>query len=122
MARDAVTLTSLSLNGSVVQPAGTAITPANGASIDVGGDARGVIIRVANTAASALNVTFQSGNKPPAELASLGDLVEQIAATSGVEYFVLEGGRFIQADGTIWADFDTGMTGTIMAFRLPQGG
>lgn len=122
MPRDAVAITSLALNGSVDQPAGTAINVTNGASIAVGGDASGVIVRVANTAASALNVTFKAGSKPPAELASRGDLVEQIAATSGVEYFVLEGGRFAQTDGAIWLDFQTGMTGTVMAFRLPQGG
>lgn len=122
MPRDAVAVTSLALNASVDQPAGTAINPTNGASIAVGGDASGVIVRINNTHATLAKIaTVKAGVKPPAELASRGDLAESIALT-GTEYLVLEGGRFVQADGTIWIDFEAAMTGTVMAFRLPQGG
>lgn len=121
MPRDAVAITSLTLNGAVDDPAGTAINATNGATIDAGGDTRGLLVVVTNTFAGAKVTTIQSGVKPPAEHASLGDLTESQAQNDRTT-FVLEGSRFIQADGSIWVDFETGMTGTIRALRLPQGG
>lgn len=119
MARDAVTVTTLGLNAGTLEPAGTAISVANGASVAAGGDTRGLLIRVAATTGG--DITIQSGSKPPAELASNGDLVQEVA-TNDERIFVVEGARFIQADGSIWIDFEAATAGTVWAYRLPQGG
>jgi len=121
MARDAVTITTVALNAETAEPAGTAVTPANGQSIAAGGDTRGLLIRLACTAAGGCTFTFQSGSKPPAETASAGDLAVTMA--NGDESWVaLEGARFVQSDGSIHIDNGGSDTGTVQAFRVAQGG
>lgn len=120
MARDAVSITTLTLNAGTDEPAGTAITPANGASIPAGGDTRKLLIRVTNTHTSPHTVTIRAGVNPPAFRKGLGDASVTLAATTGVAYLTVESARFVQADGSIWLDFDSGMTGKVMAFRLPD--
>lgn len=121
MARDAIAITSLVLNDGVAEPAGTTITPANGAYIDCGGDTQGLFLVVKNTAGAEYDTTIKAGDNPPALLAGQGDLVEPVAATSGVKFICLESARFVQSDGLIHVDFETSMTGKAMAYRLPQG-
>lgn len=122
MPRDAVAITALVLNDSVVAAAGTAINTTNGAEIDLAGyKGQHIIVEVTNTAGSAYDVTFKAGDNPPAFRAGLGDLVEEIAATTGDEFFVLETARFLQNDGCIYADFETSMTGKIKAYAMPAG-
>lgn len=121
MPRDAVAITNLTLDGAVDDPAGTAINATNGATIPAGGDTRGLLIVVTNTFAGAKVTTIKAGVNPPAHRRALGDLTESQAQNDRTT-FVLEGGRFIQDDGSIWVDFEAAMTGTIRALRLPQGG
>jgi hypothetical protein len=121
MARDSVAITQLTLNGGVAEPTGTTIAPANGAAIGVGGDTRKLLVRVTNTDGSDRAVTIKAGVNPPAFRQGLGDASVTVPATSGVRYLTVESARFAQADGAIWLDFATGMTGKIMAFRLPDG-
>jgi len=78
------------------------------------------VLRVANTAGSPLNVYVRKGDSPPALLAQ-GDYTEQIAATSGIEYLgPFTSGRFIQSDGSLEIDFETGFTGTIDVLEMPR--
>ncbi|MBM3494634.1 MAG: hypothetical protein FJX72_10030 [Armatimonadetes bacterium] len=121
MARDSVAITQLSLSAGVAEPAGTTIAPANGATIPAGGDTRKLVIRVTNTHGSDHPVTVKAGSGGPAFRRGLGDQSVTVAATSGVQYLTVESARFVQSDGAIHLDFDTGMTGKVMAFRLPDG-
>ncbi|NUQ69707.1 MAG: hypothetical protein HUU17_02675 [Chthonomonadales bacterium] len=121
MARDSVTVTALAASGGVAEPAGTTIAPANGATIPAGGSTRRLIIRVTNTHGADHAVVVKAGANPPAFRQGLGDLSITVPATSGVRYLTLESARFVQADGAIWLDFETGMTGKVMAFQLPDG-
>ncbi len=120
MARDSVAITQLTLNDGVAEPTGTTIAPANGAAIAAGGDMRKLLIRVTNTDGSDRAVTIKAGVSPPAFRAGLGDVSVTVPATSGVRYLTVESARFAQADGAVWLDFATGMTGKVMAFRLPD--
>ena len=120
MARDSVAITGLTLSGGVAEPGGTAIVPANGASIPAGGDTRKLVIRVTNTHGSDHTVTIRAGVNPPAFRQGIGDAEVTVAASTGVQYLTVESARFIQSDGSVHLDFDTGMTGKVMAFRLPD--
>lgn len=120
MARDAVAITTLAANGGADEPSGTAIAPANGATIAAQSDCRKLLVRITNTHGSDHPVTVKSGANPPAFRQGVGDLSVTVPATSGVRYLTLSSARFAQADGAIYLDFETGMTGKVMAFRLPD--
>lgn len=124
MPRTAVIPRALVANGSLNGAAGattidsTLVT--NGVVINSAEPER-ILIRVANTEGSTNTVTVQSGDNPPAHAAGQGDLVVTVAATSGVQFIgPLESGRFLQNDGTLEIDFETGMTGTIDVLLLPR--
>lgn len=121
MARDAVEINNLILNDGLAEAVGTTIVVANGAYVDCKGDTQGLWLVVKNTNGSERNVTIKAGDNPPALLAGQGDLVEPVAATSGVKLICLESARFVQSDGTIHIDFGASMAGTVQAYRLPQG-
>lgn len=118
MARDAVAITALSLNGGVARPAGTTISVANGAYADVGFNTDKLIVEVRNTAGAEYDLTIPAGNGPTSDL---GDLVVPVAATTGVQLICVESARFVQSTGYIHFDFETSMTGTIAVYRLPDG-
>ncbi len=119
MARDSVSLTALSANGGTAEPAGVDISPTNGAVIAAPGDCQRLLLRVTNTAGADKAVTIKAGVNPPAFRKDLGDLAVTVAATTGVQYIVVESARFVQADGTINVDFAAAMTGKITALKLP---
>jgi hypothetical protein len=119
MARDVVAITPLVLNDSVAVPAGTTISPTNGAVITPAGKGN-LVIHINNTTVSAKIVTISAGDNPPAFRGGLGDLAESIAASTEV-LFVLETARFMQNDGTILVDFAASMTGSIKVYRTPGG-
>lgn len=79
------------------------------------------IIRVTNTEGSTNVVTVKAGDSPPALAANLGDLAVTVAATTGAQYLgPFESGRFVQADGSMEIDFETGMTGLIDVLQMPR--
>lgn len=121
MARDAVTLTALTINGDVAESAGTAVNVSNGASVDVAGDTQGVVIVLKNTNGSDRVATIVAGTNPPAMLEGIGDLAVTVPATSGVKMVCLEGGRFVQSDGKIYINYAASFAGTAHAYRLPRG-
>lgn len=121
MARDAVTVTALSANALNTNPAGTAISPTNGAVINAVKAGDRVLVRVTNTNGTNRVVTFKAGVNPPAPRKGIGDLALTVPATTGDILVALETARFLQADGTINVDFGASMAGIISAVRLPKG-
>lgn len=80
-----------------------------------------LLLRVANTEGSTNTVTVKAGANPPALRAGGGDLVTTVAATSGVQFIgPLESDKYLQADGSLSIDFETGMTGSIDALYWPR--
>lgn len=120
MARDAVAITPMVLNDGIAPAAGTAINVTNGAEVAAGGNVQKLFIVVNNTAVSAKNVTIKAGAHPPALRAELGDLVVAVP-NAATRYICIESAQFAQADGKIHIDFESGTTGTVMAYRLPKG-
>lgn len=82
-----------------------------------------MVIRVTNTEGSTNTVTVKAGGTPsPALRSGQGDLVITVAATTGVEYIgPLESDKYLQTDGSISIDFETGMTGAIDVLYWPRG-
>lgn len=123
MPRTAISATALSFVDATTPVATTVDSTlvTNGVDLNPGGPLDDIIIRVANTAGSNLDITIQSGANPPAHAAGQGDLVEEVAATTGVELLgPFEGARFAQANGHLYVDFETGFTGTIEFYRVPR--
>ena len=120
MARDAVTVTDLVSGAGTTNPAGTTITPANGANIAGVKDSSRVVVRVTNTNGTNRVVTFKAGDNPPAVRKGLGDLAVTVPATTGDKLIVLESARFVKADGSIDVDFGASMAGVISAVRIPR--
>lgn len=119
MARDAVSVTTITKHTAVNTPAGVAISPTNGANVAAPTKSRKLFLRVTNTITNATKaVTIKAGVYPPAPLQSQGDLTLTVPQ-SGDIVVTLESGRFLQSDGTINVDFGAGMTGAISAFQLP---
>jgi hypothetical protein len=125
MARTAVTYRSLVKNGNLIATTGATTIDAtlvtNGVTIANAQPER-TLIRVANTEGSTNVLTVKAGASPPALLAGQGDVTVTVAATSGVQYFgPFDSARVLQADGSMWIDFETAMTGTIEALLWPAG-
>jgi hypothetical protein len=127
MARTNLPLSNLVANGSLTDPAGTAIDQANGMNVAIpttaipsGPHIDKLVLRVANTAGAGKNTIVRKGIDPPAFRQGLGDLTVQVPATTGVKWLgPFELARFVQADGSLNIDFESGATGTITAFMLP---
>lgn len=126
MARDDVTTTKLATGLEVVEPAGVAITAANGSRVlfgvvagsAAGGKSRRVLLRITNTSASPRVVTIPKGTQAQ----DAADIVTAaIAATTGVVYVVVAT-KHVQADGGIYVNFVAGHTGVVQAFEMPPGG
>lgn len=118
MADTAVHVTTLALNASTANPAGTAIVAANTHVITPTKPSSKVIVRLNNTFAGAKDFTILAGDNPPAQSAGQGDLVVNLAqdATSLV---VLESARFAQDNGTFRINVAASTTGFIEAIQLP---
>jgi hypothetical protein len=132
MARTAIAPRALVANGSLDSATGPTTIDAtlvsNGAIVNRVEPER-TVIRVTNTEGSTNTVTIKAGDKPPAEAAGQGDLVVTVAATSGARYIgPIESGRFLRRlddagvnqGGSIYLDFESGMTGTIDVLLLPR--
>lgn len=121
MARTAVPYSVITANGAINAPTGTVLNPGvgNGHTLN---DAvtEETVFRVTNTG-TAGDITILAGDNPPALASGLGNLVFEVAATTGHAFFgPFESGRFMQSDGTVLIDVETGMVGTITAFRVPR--
>ena len=123
MTRDLITPVIGVENGQIAEGAGTAINTTNGGNVVLPTGAVGntdrLVLRIDNTTVSAKNVTIRAGVYPPAFRSSMGDLVLQVAL-SAKAYFFIESARFIQADGSVNLDYESGMTGTVFALITPN--
>ena len=120
MARDTVTIQSLTLNGATIST-GTTINPTNGVVIPAGGLTRNLVIQFKNTNGTIGTVTVTPGVNPPSFRKDLGTLTYTVPATTGDRIAFLEAARFAQANGDIYLDFSANMAGTVFAYRLPDG-
>jgi hypothetical protein len=132
MARTVVVPRALVANGNLTGAAGA--TTIDAALVTAGVTVNAVepertLIRVTNTEASTNVVTVRAGDKPPAEAAGQGDLAVTVAASTGVQYIgPFESGRFLKRvddtglvkSGSLFIDFETGMTGAIDVLLLPR--
>ena len=118
MADTAITVTTLALNTSTAQPAGTAIVAANTHVITPTKPMSKVIVRLNNTFAGSKDFTILAGDNPPADAAGQGNLVIAIAQDATV-LVPLESSRFVQSNGTIRIDVAASTTGFISAIQLP---
>ena len=126
MARTNLPLTVLTQDGGAVAPSTTAVDVANGMNIAMassaipsGSNALGLVIVFNQTFAGAKNITIRAGANPPAFRKDKGDL--QVSANAQVAYVgPLDPARYMQADGSINIDFDSGTTGTVLALLLPH--
>jgi len=124
MARATVLTTSVAKNAATADAAGTALDATNHHALPAGAfPLDTVILRVTNTTASEKDITIKAGDKNPAQSNGQGDLVVAFAAgnvTPVVKFFTLESARFIQDDGTVHIDVESGMTGFVSAWRIPR--
>lgn len=117
MARTNLPINSVTAAGSVI--AGTAVDPTNDHVIAAGTPTDELLVMLGATYAGAKTYTFKKGVNPPSSLASEGDLV--VSCNNETKLVQLKPGRFVQADGTIQLDVETGATGTITVLKLPRG-
>ncbi len=132
MARTAITPRALVANGNLNGATGPVTIDAtlvsNGAIVNRVEPER-TIIRVTNTEGSTNVVTIKAGDYPPAMAQGQGDLAVTVAATTGVQFLgPFESGRFVKKlddagvnqGGSLYIDFESGMTGTIDVLQLPR--
>lgn len=132
MARTAITPRALVANGGLNGATGattidsTLVT--NGAVVN-GVEPERTIIRVTNTEGSTNVVTVKAGDYPPAMAQGQGDIAVTVAATTGVQFIgPFESGRVLKKlddasvnrGGSMYIDFETGMTGAIDVLLLPK--
>lgn len=123
MARTAVTITTLSGNTWGAQPTGDDLDPTNGHVITPTCPVNELVIEITHTTAGAKNVTVLAGDNPPANAKGKGNLVEAFGAgnvTPVVKRVVLDSSRFLQNDGTIEIDVESGATGKIRCFKVSR--
>jgi hypothetical protein len=119
MARDAVTVTSLSIDAGTARPTGTTVDVSNGATIAASGNTRKLLVELTQTDATSRVATFPKGTTQEAVRSGIGDL-EITCAQNIPQYVVIESARFAQTDGAIWINFAASFAGTVRAYRLPD--
>lgn len=125
MPRTAVAYRSLVANGSLNSATGPTTVDAtlvtNGVVVNAAKPEL-TLLRVTHTDATAHDLIVRAGDYPPALGAGQGDLTVEVAATTGARYFgPFESGRFLQSDGALHIDFETGFAGTIDILLIPRG-
>lgn len=112
------TITSTTIDSTLVTN-GVTVRPST-SGIPAGGNLDNLFLIVTNSAASPKAVTVKAGVNPPAFRSGIGDTSVSVAA-SGTSYLgPFETSRFVQADGAMYIDLESGMTGSIAALLLPS--
>ncbi|MCI0386662.1 hypothetical protein [Streptomyces sp. CNQ085] len=118
MARTSVAYSDLAANSDTDDPAGTALNAGADAGHTIAdAEPEQTILRIDASAGG--DITIVAGDSPPAIAAGQGDLT----VTVGIEtrwIGPLESGRFLQNDGSLLIDVESGAAGTITAFRVPR--
>lgn len=126
MPRTALTPRNLVKNGNLIGSTGSTTIDSTlvtaGATV-ANAKCERMIIRATNTEGSTNTVTIKAGDTPsPALRAGQGDLVVTLAATTGVQFIgPIESDKYLQDDGSISIDFESGMTGAIDVLYMPRG-
>lgn len=118
MARAAVTYSNLVPNGSLADPAGTALTSGstNGGRI-AKAEPEATVLRVV-CGATGGNFSVLAGDNPPALAAGQGDYTEALLANAVEWLGPFESGRFGQNDGAL--EFTCTQSMTVTAFKVPR--
>lgn len=123
MTDTAVTVTTLTANTVTADlitnaEGGTTVTTGNIAVFDVGNVCHDVIFAAYGSGAS--SITIQAGDKPPAERSGLGATSAQTVPASDLLLFCVEGGRFMQDNGTIRVTNSGANSIVFSAYRIPK--
>jgi len=105
MATTAVALEELTLNtrsSDLPDASGTVATTPTDGWVIAAPSRKGLLLLKFLADGSGDTVTILAGDRPPSQLADLGNLTVTLAA-SDVRYIAVELGRFLQDDGTIHA-------------------
>jgi hypothetical protein len=117
MARTPLPYSPAVMNGSLADPAGTALPlgVGNGGQIAAAVPER-TFLRVVGTTAG--NVTVKAGTQPLAIASGQGDLTVAVGTSATVWVGPIESGRFIQSDGSIIIEGT--QIFTVTAFTIPR--
>lgn len=124
MARTAVAYSTLTVNGSAADPAGTAVTSGagNGAQIPAtsGGGAfpELTVLRISNASGGSGTASVLAGSQPLAIASGQGALTATIANGATQWLGPLESGRFLQPDGSLIVETSVAMT--VTAFKVSR--
>ena len=116
MARTALTINTMTRDGSLVTPAGNAVDPANGHVLAAEALDQATFIDIDSTFAGAKTFTIKAG---AFSIGANQDLVVSLNAQRAL-IGPLSSGKYDQADGTINIDVAAAATGTIRAYRIPN--
>ena len=113
-----VTTMTVATRTSDLLAAGTSVNAAQTFAIAAANVTNDLIIHLEEEGSGAATVTFDAGNKPPAERQGLGS-VAIVLANADFRDVVLEGARHLQANGTITGTVTTNDV-YISAYRIPK--
>lgn len=117
MARDALTITTLTANWGTALPNGLSVNASNDVMVNVG-DAHKVLFFFAGSGASG-SITALAGTADPAFNRDRGDTNINVAGTAW-SVFTLDTARHFYAGGSILLNFSASMAGTLYGFRIPD--
>lgn len=121
MARTEVEYSDLVANSDLDDPSGTALNDGEGEGHFIAAaEPEKTVLRVTTAAGGGGDIIVVAGDHPPALAAGQGDLVVAVSAESTAWLGPFESGRFIQNDGQLLIDVESGGDGTITAFRVPR--
>ena len=117
MARTTVPYSTLTVNGSLTDPAGTAVT----AGVGAGGQVltalhEQTLLRVTNATAGSVSVL--AGTQPLATASGQGPLTVAVGAGAVAWIGPFESARFEQSDGSLIVE--TTQAATVTAFKVPR--
>lgn len=118
MARAAIAYDDLVPNGSLADPAGTALVAGAGNGGQISSAKPELTVLRVVCAATGGTITLLAGTYPPALASGQGDYGEAILANATEFLGPFESGRFLQSDGSLI--FETDQVMTVTAFLVPR--
>jgi hypothetical protein len=124
MSRTAVPYSTLTVNGSLADPAGTAVTSGTGNGGQIPATSGGgslpelTVLRVSNASGGSGTASVLPGVQPLAESGGQGALTVTVADGSKAFIGPFESARFLQNDGSLIVETSVAMT--ITAFKVPR--
>lgn len=117
MARTSIAVTTIAPAG--VTLATTAVDQPNGMKVPAPTVDGMTVLQVTNTDTSPHTVTVRAGS-PVLGTGTWPDLSTSVPASSTKFFGPFESARVLQADGTIWVDFQLGHAGTVAALQIAK--